>query len=83
MRDDHHEFECKLYDRILKRICRNCIAGYHYDSECVGRKDNRTNVTAVTLAEMLALEYKKKLDSRVIFKGDSTDMYNQATNKSE
>ena len=59
MRDDHHEFECKLYDRILKKICRNCNAGYNYDSECIGRKDSRTNVTAATLAETLALEYQK------------------------
>ena len=59
MRDDHHEFECKLYNRILKRICRNCNAGYHYDSECIGRKDSRTNVKAVTLAETLALDYQK------------------------
>ena len=49
MRDDHHEFECKLYNRISKRICRNCNSGYHYNSECIRRKDSRTNVTAVTL----------------------------------
>ena len=59
MRDDHHEFKCKLYNRISKRICRNCNAGYHYDSEFIRRKDSRTNVTAATLAEMLALEYQK------------------------
>ena len=34
-------------------------AGYHYDSECIGRKDNRTNVTTATLEEPLALEYQK------------------------
>ena len=59
MRDDHHELECKLYDRISKRICKRCNAGYHYESECVGRKDSRTNVTAATLAEALPTEYKK------------------------
>ena len=59
MRDDHHEFKCKLYYRISKRICRYCNAGYHYDSECRGRKDSRTNDTAVTVAERLALEYQK------------------------
>ncbi len=52
-------FECKLYDRISKRICKRCNAGYHHNRECAGRKDGRTNVTAATLAEALALEFPK------------------------
>ena len=38
MKDDHHEFECKLYYRISKRVYRNCNAGYHFGSE---RRDER------------------------------------------
>ena len=57
-RDEHHEFECKLYDRISPRICRNCKAGYHYDRDCISKNDSRTNVTTAE-AETLALEYRK------------------------
>ena len=55
-RGEHHEFECKLYDRISPRVCRVCEKGYHYDMECANRRDNRTNVTG---ADLLAIGYGK------------------------
>ena len=46
-RGEHHEFECKLYDRISPRVCRVCEKGYHYDMECANRRDSRTNLLAI------------------------------------
>ena len=46
-RGEHHEFECKLYDRISPRVCRVCEKGYHYDIKCANRRDSRTNLLSI------------------------------------
>ena len=52
-RGEHHEFECKLYDRISPRVCRVCEKGYHYDMECANRRDSRTNLLSIGMEKKI------------------------------